>query len=371
MSNSFISAQQIARAALPMLKNNLVFPLLTYTDYAEEFASFGDTIQVKKPPVYEAKEFSGAIVPQDVAEDRVLVTMDKIADVSVEIGAKEMALNLESFETQVIEPAAIAIAEKINSDGLQLYKDVPYFAGTAGTTPAALDDFAAARKQLNLRKAPLFPRYGVWDPEADTKFSVLPAIVNAEKSGSTEALREGAIGRVQGLDNYMSQAVCRHTAGAVSAGSLLPKAAHSVGDTTVTFKDGSSLAGSVKAGDILTFTVGGVAYPYTVTADAAVAGNELAVSIYPALKTALATTDEATLIASHTANLVFHKNAFAFVSRPLELARGVESYVTAFEGLTLRVTFGYDVAAKKQMLSIDTLYGFKTIYPELACRILG
>ena len=59
------------------------------------------------------------------------------------------------------------------------------------------------------------------------------------------------------------------------------------------------------------------------------------------------------------------------MSRPLELARGAESYVTSFEGITLRVTFSYDASTKKQMLSIDTLYEFKTIYPQLAMRYMG
>ncbi|MEG2658718.1 MAG: P22 coat protein, partial [Clostridiales bacterium] len=71
-------------------------------------------------------------------------------------------------------PAAIAIAEKINRDGLALYKDIPSFCGIAGTTPAALDDLAAARKVLNINRAPIAPRFGVWDPEADTNFSIIP-----------------------------------------------------------------------------------------------------------------------------------------------------------------------------------------------------
>lgn len=81
--------------------------------------------------------------------------------------------------------------------------------------------------------------------------------------------------------------------------------------------------------------------------------------------------DEITLTDSHTANLAFHKNAFGFISRPLEKARGAESYVTSYNGITLRVTFGYNIATKKQTMSVDTLYGFKTLYPELAVRVLG
>lgn len=366
MSNTFLTAQEIARQALPVLKDNLIFPALTYNDYSDDFANVGDTIQIRKPPVYEAKEFIDTVETQDVAEDKVLVTMDKIADVSVEITAREMALSLESFSQQVIEPASVAIAEKINRDGLNLYKDVPYYTGIAGTTPGDLGDIAAARKALNLNRAPVTSRYAVWDPEADTAFSVVPAIVNAEKSGSTVALQEGAIGRIQGLDNYMSQSVHRHEV-ALSYTTLQVDGAVTAGSETLNLM-GTDLNGNLVKGDIL--EIEGCCYVVTADSDAAVASKIGNVAVSPSLPQLSGDTG-VTLVASHRANLAFHKNAFAFVTRPLEMARGAESYVTNFEGITLRVTFSYDAVTKKQMLSIDTLYGFKTLYPQLAVRVLG
>ena len=86
---------------------------------------------------------------------------------------------------------------------------------------------------------------------------------------------------------------------------------------------------------------------------------------------ALAANDPVTLIGSHTANLAFHPMAFAFVTRPLTSPGGVESYVTHYNGVSLRVVRGYDMQHKWEMLSMDVLYGFKTLYPELAVRILG
>ena len=83
MANQFLTTKEIARAMLPILQDNLVFPALAYTDYSDTFSKKGDTIQVKKPPVYVADEFSDNISVQDVKEESVLVTLDKIADVSV------------------------------------------------------------------------------------------------------------------------------------------------------------------------------------------------------------------------------------------------------------------------------------------------
>ena len=57
--------------------------------------------------------------------------------------------------------------------------------------------------------------------------------------------------------------------------------------------------------------------------------------------------------------------------RSLIAPAGVESYVTTYNGISLRVVRGYDMTYKKEMLSMDVLYGYKTMYPEMACRVLG
>ena len=207
MANSFVSIKEFARAALPRLIEHLVFPNLIYKDYSDDFsARHGDTIQVRKPVVLEAKDFdpSQGVSTQDIVESTVDVTLDKIATVDVAIEALQGAANIDDLTRVFIDPAAAALAEKINRDGLQLYQDVYTCVGTAGTTPASLSAFAAARKALNLNKVPVSGRSAVWDPEADAAFTALDPIVHAEKSGSTQALREGSIGRVMGMDNYMS-----------------------------------------------------------------------------------------------------------------------------------------------------------------------
>ena len=137
------------------------------------------------------------------------------------------------FRKTVIEPAAVAIAEKINRDGLQLYEDIPYHTGTSGTTPDALQDFALASKALDDRKALQMDRRAVWDTGATAEFRQLDTLVKVDESGSPMALRKGEIGSVYNLDNYMSQAVKTHTAGgATGATTPLVNGAVSAGATT-------------------------------------------------------------------------------------------------------------------------------------------
>ena len=372
MSNSLLSCKRIAREALPILKNNLVVPELFRTDYSNEYVKQGDTIQVKKPAVFEAKDFTSEVTIQEINQSSVLVKMDKIADVSVEITSKEMALDPVTFNQDVLEPAMVAIAEKINKEGLEMYKHIHKYIGTAGTTPYQIDDFANARKVLNIAKAPLTDRYGVWDPNADAKFSIIPAIINAEKSGSTQALREGAIGRIQGLNNYMSQQVATHTAGTFTAVSTpLVNGAVTKGATQIAM-DGGSGTETLKAGDV--FSIGG--NQYVVTEDATATSGGITAKVYPAVvaniadNTAVVFPDKTA--GGHVANMVFNKNAFAFVTRPLpKVAGGQDCYVISYNGLNIRATYGYNMTTKKNMLSLDTLYGFAPLYPSLAAVVMG
>ena len=292
--------------------------------------------------------------------------LENIATVDAEVSSLESALNFDSVTRLFIEPAAAALAEKINDDGLALYKDIPYVGGTAGTTPSALADFAEAAFMMDTQRVPTNDRRGVWDPAATAAFKQIPAIVNAEKCGSTKALRSGSIGRIFGIDNYMTQAVRTHTAGDLSAGEGSLKVKSAVTNSgTVQINGTATATGSVVKGDIL--KIGNKIY--VVTANATASAGTISVKVYPNIT---ASQNEAvTLIGSHKANLVFHPSAFAFVTRPLSQPAGVESYVTSYNGISLRVVRGYDMKYKKEMLSMDVLYSFATLYPELACRYLG
>lgn len=195
----------------------------------------------------------------------------------------------------------------------------------------------------------------------------IPAIVNAEKSGSTQALREGSLGRVMGLDNYMSQGIHQHTTGITSASAVKVNGAVTAGATTLAI-DGTALVGKLVKGDVLTID----GKNYVVTEDSAAAASN-----------AITGSQGLSRPARHQGQCRCdpgrqpHRKpglpplAFAFVTRPLVNPSGVESYVTSYNGVSLRVVKGYNMQYKKETLSMDVLYGYKTMYPELAVRAMG
>ena len=96
MGNEFLSIKNIARQALPRLIENLVFPNLIYKDYSDAYeVGKGATIQVRKPVILTASDFdaTSGVSAQDVKEESVEVTLDKLATVDVEFGAIARAIS--------------------------------------------------------------------------------------------------------------------------------------------------------------------------------------------------------------------------------------------------------------------------------------
>lgn len=73
-------------------------------------------------------------------------------------------------------------------------------------------------------------------------------------------------------------------------------------------------------------------------------------------------------------NLAFHRNAFALVTRPLSSAVpantiNVNMAAISYNGVGLRVVMGYDINKLATQVTIDILYGVKTLDQLLACLI--
>lgn len=379
MGNSILTAKTIARQALIRLQNNQVLAGLVFPDYSTEFKQKGDTITVRKPAAFTAQDFSSTISIQDIKEASVDVKLDIQPDVSVEVTSKQMSLDIVSFEEQVIVGAVDAIIQRVEEGISNLYKNVPYFVGTSGSTPAALSSLTAVNKMLSDNKVPKSMRRLVLDTTAEAKLLELDSVVNAEKSGTTDALREASLGRLMSMDTFMSQNIKTHTAGTFTAVSAPKVNTTGVVDSNTLVLKGGSGTETIVAGDVFYITSGGVDYYYSAASGVAASGGVVSITTSNAVKVAHAVDDVVTFpdktAGGHVANLAFHKNAFALVNAPLALPIGYSSdqaYIAMMpNGLSLRVVYGYDMTYKKFVMSFDTLFGVKVMYPELATRLLG
>ncbi len=225
--NTFLTPSIIAKEAIMQLRANTVMAGLVHRDYSKEFvAGVGDTVTIRKPATFEAKEFdrSKGIEIQDATEGSDSIKLDKLLDVSFEVTAEQMTMDIASFSSQLLQPAMQSFAQKIDLYLLGLYKDIPAISGSAGVTPNSITSITDARQVLNENKIPLNNRRLVIDPAAENGFLQIPTFHEADKIGdSGAALREASLGRKFGFDIFSDQNVLKHSAGTLAAGSGNPK----------------------------------------------------------------------------------------------------------------------------------------------------
>jgi len=367
MGNTLLTPSVIANEAIVALRKNCVMAQLVHRDYSAEFiAKVGDTITVRKPATFVANEYvqGSGITVQDGVEGSVSVKMDKLLDVSFAVTTKEMSLDIKDFGTQFLDPALAAFAEKIDGYLTGLYADVPFYAAISGTP--AIGDFSAMLKILNDNKAPFANRNIVFGTAAHAAFVVMEQFANADKAGSTEALRNANAGRIFGLDSYVDQSIATHVNGTL--GTAKVKTGVAAGASSGTLYN-TSLTGTLKAGDL--FKIAGDTTTYVITKNATAAANEIAIEFYPAAAVSWASDAAVTMVTAGEVSLAFHKNAFALVTRQLELPLGTDkAAIVNYDGFAIRVVEAYDITNKKDVISLDMLCGVKTLTPELACRLI-
>ena len=375
MPNTLLTSSMIAKEALPILANNTVMGALVHTNYSNEFMKVGDTITVRKPASFTAIEFDGDVTGeyQDITEGSVDVKLDKLATVDVEVTSKQLTLDIVDFNEQVTRPAMEALMQKIDNDLTGLYIDIPYFYGAGGTTPNELADISGVRGVLNTNKVPMQNRNLVIDTEADVAFTALDIFARVDATGSTAGLLEASLGKKLGMSMFMDQNIRTHAVGAYSALADITITTGAAGATSIVLTSAAGASTAIlNKGDV--FKLDGNFYVVTAATAAAISGV-VTVAIYPALPVAYGDMTAATVVfqIAHVASMAFHKNAFALVSRPLETPMGgADAYVTSIgNGVNVRVVMSYDQDTKTNKISFDVLYGVKTLYKELAARLLG
>ena len=104
-------------------------------------------------------------------------------------------------------------------------------------------------------------------------------------------------------------------------------------------------------------------------------GGKQNVSAMPANNAALHKneSDQSTDIAASAdfgVSLAYHKDAFVFATADLVMPNGVDfSAREVMDGISMRIVRDYSISADTFPTRIDILYGYKTVRPELACRI--
>lgn len=410
MGNTLLTPSIIAKEALMLLKNNMVMGNLVYRDYETEFAKPvngnkpGSTITIRRPVQFIVS--NGATrTNQDVVELSTSLVVNSRKHVSWNFNTQDLTLTIDQYTKRYLNSAMLSLANQVDYDLCGLFTQVPKAVGTPGTTPNSfatsvqlvgqkLDEVACPKDDRRLVNGPA----AHWSLAGGLLSLYQPVIVKDVKEGA-------ALGRFGGFDTFMDQNIQSQTAG-VAAGftaSVTVDTSGGVADGTTSFtvtnSTGSNIAFNV--GDVITIAgiyeanpVSKQALTYlkqlTVTAATGTIANSgtATLSFAPALYAGSGQSGEpgpqncsvsstannkvVTMAASHVANIAFHKNAFALAMVPLELPDGAPFKARqSYDGLSVRVIKDYDVTNDIEIIRLDILYGVKTIYPELAVRLMG
>jgi len=366
----------ILPAALPVLRENSKMAALVNRDLDIAAKEKNATIRVALPQnmgTADDMNTSTGSTSTDLEDPKVDVVLDKWKYKQFQMNDKEMRESLASGILPSAAEAAIkSIANQIDADLLALYKDVPFHAGTAGTTLSSADTIIAARKLLQANNVPLGDRRLVIDVEAEA--ALLSLFKDYDKIGDTLALNEASLGRRFGLDIYADQLVPSHTKGTVALAAAAINGAVAAGAQSAILASTGASA-TIKKGDI--FTVADVTGQYVVTADVTASGGGAAtIAFYPPAPVGgFPDTKVLTFKASHRSNLIFHKDAFCLAMRTLQdeasESSTVSSAVDPVSGIPLRLETWRDPKLSTRFWRFDVLYGVKTLRPELAGRLLG
>lgn len=412
MSNTTLTADVIAKAALAILENELGVVKTVHRAYEDEFDKrvngykVGDTISIRRPADFTVR--SGAVVDiQDVVEGKTTLTIDTQKGVDFKFTSSDLTLKMSDLAERVIKPAMSNIVNDITNDVLTtFYKGVYNWAGTPGEVVNSFADFAKGPQRLDEMAVPQADRTAVLSPT--DHWGMLGSATGLFIQGAANgAYRNGDLGMIGGVRTMMSQVVPTHVMGTcddttpvvneATTGVTYDSVKNTWAQNMVT--SGFDNPTTIKAGDVFHIVDCYMVNPKTkartailqqfVVNTTVVSTGAATLNISPPIITsgphqtvafADGTTDLNTkaLVFAGTAstgyvqNLVYHKNAMALAVVPMEMPQGVKDGAReSYKGFSVRVIPGYDFVNDISRWRLDILYGKKVIDPRLATRLSG
>ena len=402
MANSLVTIDMVTREALRIAHEKLQFIGTVDRQYDSSYgqtgAKIGSALRVRKPNQYTRTQGSRVMDVQEQAEQTGTITLATQDHVDMRFNSAELALSIDEISKRYIEPAVSVLASGIESDFLAYATKATFnTAGTAGTPPTDLVAVGAARAKLNQYLA---PKDGNRFVQMDSV--TMGGMVNGLKGlfqDSTqikEQYREGMIGRTAMADWYENDRMWTMTNGSDVTGTTDAAALVTDGGNTVDMHTTIAVS-AVNVGQV--FTIAGVyachpetKAPYaslqqftitsigasTVTVSPSIYLTGPRKNVVSSTGANLATTDfnSKTLTfvgaasTSYTQNLMYHKEAFQFVTADLPIMDDASKCVRRVQdGLSMRVWQASDIRNDELLMRIDILYGMAALHPEWACRV--
>ena len=406
-THTLLTPTMIAKESLMRLKNNLVMGARVHRAYEVEFRGSpkkGSSVTIRKPVKFKVTT-GRTRSTSTISEDSITLTVSYQKHVSWAFNTADLTLTIEEYNERYVMGGTQALANEIDCDLTVLYKDIynEVWESTGFVSPNTFMVLGKAGQRMDEEAVPRTDRCIVFNPAAH--WSMANALSGKQTPAlADKATRLGYLGNIANFDLYMDQNIKVHTNGDFhDTGSTAAILVATTGGGTGTsielihFRKVSTVA--LKQGDV--FTVAGVfavnpitgestgsLREFVVTADASCAATATSAIVsayispemidtgpYKTVDTLPAAGAAVSIVGTqgepYPVNLAFHKNCFALVMVPLVVPHNVWGASASDSGFSIRILKAYDVNTDDEICRLDVLYGTKTLYPELGCRIRG
>jgi hypothetical protein len=403
MANAILTPTAVTREVARVLHQKLNSIGTIDRQYDDSFAKsgarIGDSLKIRLPNEYVVR--TGATMSaQDTVETSETLQVSTQKGVDLSFTSVDLTLSLDDFSKRIIEPATSVLAAAIEADAMSMYEDVYNEISDVGAT-ATTNLALQVQKKLTDSLAPISPR--CLNMPTQYNVDLLEAVKGQfnDQSKIGKNYREGMVApNFLGFEHvYQNTLWPIHTTGTDDGtGDYLVNDGGTIaqGSTSLTVDTG---AGTWVKGDI--FTIVGVnrVHPETksntgelqrfvVTATTGTSATTLSfspalnttggrqnVAAMPANNAAIfkLESDGATAIGSgadYSVAMGYHKDAFAFATADLVMPQGVDFKAReVVDGISVRLVRDYDISTDAMPCRLDILYGYKTVRPQLACRL--
>ena len=421
MANALVTSTVITNEVLRIAHNASAFLGNVNTDYKEAWTGDvkpGSTVKARAPVQFTHRDGETANV-QDITERSVDVTLQPLLGLDFAVGSTELTTSVGSngsvdkaFKDRYLKPAGLKLAALLDYRiGTLMKNGFHQMVGTPGTPPATFADLLNAGVPLDRMSVPRDGmRMAAIEPGANASIVAgLSGLFN-NKEVLGEQYKTGVIKTGAGLDLAMSQNVPSHTVGPLGGTPLVNGANQGLinsgatdnpyAATTSLVTDGWTAAAAARLNQGDTFTIAGVfsvnpetkastgvLQSFLVTANVSSdAGGNATIVISPAIiaggayqnvtarpaDNAAITVTSGAANTTYTNNLIWHRDAFTFVSPKQELPGGMDmAYQASLAdegGVSLRFVRGFDITNNKFVSRFDILWGGAVTLPNFGAR---
>jgi hypothetical protein len=386
MANAILTPTAVTREALRVLHQKLNFVGSITREYDDSFArqgaKVGDTLKVRLPNQYTVRTGS-TLAAQDTTESSVDLKVQTQKGVDLNFTSVDLTLALDDFSERVLEPAMSVLAANIEADAMTMYRDVFNQVDNQGQA-ASFTKVLQGRKTLVDNLAPLNGRTCNLNTQDNVDLvDALKGLFNDQGTIGKQN-REGFMGRTAGFD-FMENTLWPSHPRSAAAGYLVNGASQTGASLTVNTGTGIPAQGDVftiagvfrvhpetkqSTGILQQFTVGASATTTSFPISPAIITTGAMQNVSGSPASGAAATFSGTASTNYGISMAYQKGAFAFASADMVMPRGVDFAAReAFDGVSMRIVRQYDINSDKFPCRLDVLYGFKTIRPQLACRL--